>query len=147
MEVWETALAAALEENATAGRKPDSIRSLAKALAAHSGGSPTEESWHRTIRRYVSGEKVPSEARALEIAHALGIPRTRLPETDRPTLAGLLVLLRELEARMDASDLIQDRGSDKFEQLAARVEHLSEQVAHLQRRIEPGSSPGEGNAR
>lgn len=134
-DTWEQAISDALDQNAAAGRKPDSVRSLARVLADQSGGSPTEDSWRRTVGRIIAGRR-PTEEKAIRLARALGVPRTRLPETGRETLASAVARLRELEARMGDVEKIQDEALERLTGLLGEVADVSRQVADLRLRIE-----------
>jgi uncharacterized protein HemY len=108
---WGDTITALLKRNADSGETPDSLRSLAAALAAQPGATQNADSWKSSLRRYRQGT-IPREPAARAIAVAFGVPRSDLPTAQKMTALEVY---------------------DRLEELSASVVHL--------RDVEPMSSP------
>lgn len=90
-----------LLDNKVAGRKPDSLRGLARAMAK--GDTVRADTFKRSLFKWIAGEPNPSpESRAL-VADALGIERADLAEDDEETdaVADLMKSLRRVFVTRD----------------------------------------------
>lgn len=78
---FERVVRQTLLDNKVAGRKPDSIRSLARAMAK---GDPVKaDTFKRSLFKWMaSGEPNPSPASRAVVADALGVERAELAEDD-----------------------------------------------------------------
>lgn len=89
-----------LQENKDAGRKPDSIRSLAKTLS--NGSEAREATYRRSLFKWLVDDPKPSADSRNLVADALGLERDSLDEDDEESDELDLfadILLRRLQKR------------------------------------------------
>lgn len=132
-ETWRQATDRVLARNRAQGRKPDSVRSLARALSSRFG--QTFDTWEGYLKE-TRAANTASEKRAKEIAAGLNVDRAELPPaTPRATptrrLESVAAVVATVRADLDAVIERQTQGAAGLAALRERIDRIEDRLDRL----------------